>query len=221
MPCYQHCWDINKVLEYIKIYPDNHNLPLKTLTGKLATLMAMSAPKPSSELKLLDLRFYKKRPEGVVFNLPGLTKTSSEVRSVFFASFSTDKSLCVTTTLEVYLTKTSLPCRTLSPSRPNKLFLSYHWPYKPVQSCSISQWIKTFIGCACIDTAIFKANSTRSASTSKARNVGVSVADIQNMADWPQLPQHLGVLLLAYSFDQPCQCCFVSCTRDIVLWALN
>ena len=63
MPRYQHCWDINKVLEYIKILPDNHNLPLKTLTGKLATLMSITAPTRSSELKLLDLRFYQKRPE--------------------------------------------------------------------------------------------------------------------------------------------------------------
>ena len=108
------------------------------------------------------------------------------VRSVLFASFPTDKSLCVTTTLalEVYLTKTSLPCRTLSPSEPNQLFLSYHRSYKPVQSCSIAQWIKTFIGCTVTDTDNFKAHSTRSASTSKGRNVGISVADIQNMADF-------------------------------------
>ena len=184
MPRYQHCWDINKVLEYIKTLPDNHDLPSKTLTGKLATLMAITAPKRSSELKLLDLRFYQKRPEGDVFNLPGLTKTSSQVRSVFFASFPTDKSLCVTTTLEVYLAKTSLPRRKLCLSEPNQLFLSYHQPYKPVQSCSIARWIKTFIGCAGIDNDIFKGHSTRSASTSKARNVGVSIADIQNMADW-------------------------------------
>ena len=125
MPRYQHCWDINKVLEYIKTLLDNHDLPLKTLTGKLATLMAITAPKRSSELKLLDLRFYQKRPEGVVFNPPGLTKTSSEVRSVFFANFPTDKSLCVTTTLEVYPPKTSLPRATCPfPSQASSFFLT-------------------------------------------------------------------------------------------------
>ena len=36
----------------------------------------------------------------------------------------------------------------------------------------------------CVDTKIFKAYSTRSASTFKAKNRGVSIADIQSMADW-------------------------------------
>ena len=60
MPRYQHCWDINQVLDYIKSLPANINLSLDKLTGKLATLMAITAPKRSSELGLLDLNFSKK-----------------------------------------------------------------------------------------------------------------------------------------------------------------
>ena len=87
MPRYQHCWDINKVLDYIKSLPANENLSLDMLTGKLAILMAITAPTHSSELGLLDLNFSKRHPEGITFSLPGMTKTSSEVRTVFFASF--------------------------------------------------------------------------------------------------------------------------------------
>ena len=186
MPRYQHCWDINQVLDYIKSLPANMDLSLDKLTGKLATLMAITAPKRSSELGLLDLNFSKKHPEGISFSLPGMTKTSSEVRTVFFASFPSANAICVTTTLDAYLNRTAQARAHLSSQTgvPNPLFLSYHRPYKPVKPCSIARWIKKFIGSAGINTEIFKAHSTRSALTTKARNQGVSIADIQNMADW-------------------------------------
>ncbi len=186
MPRYQYCWDINKVLDYIKSLPTNENLSLDMLTGKLATLMAITAPKRSSELGLLDLNFSKRHPEGITFSLPGMTKTSSEVRTVFFASFPSTNAICVTTTLVAYLNRTTQAREHLSSDTtvPNPLFLSYHRPYKPVKPCSIARWIKKFIGSAGINTEIFKAHSTRSASTTKARDQGVSITDIQNMADW-------------------------------------
>lgn len=186
MPRYQHCWDINKVLEYVKSLPANEDLSLGVLTKKLATLMAITAPKRSSELALLDLNFAKTLPEGITFQLPGMTKTSSEIRTVFFASFPDTKAVCVTTTLKAYLYRTTQAREHLSskPGASNPLFLSYHRPYKPVKSCSIGRWIKKFIGSAGIDTNIFKAHSTRSASTTKAKNKGVSISEIQDMADW-------------------------------------
>ena len=44
MPRHQQCWDINKVLEYIKTFPEDHILSLKTLTGKLAIRLAITPP---------------------------------------------------------------------------------------------------------------------------------------------------------------------------------
>ena len=74
MPRYQHCWDINQVLDYIKSLPANMDLSLDKLTGKLAALMAITAPKHSSKLGLLDLNFSKKHPEGISFSLPGILR---------------------------------------------------------------------------------------------------------------------------------------------------
>ena len=59
------------------------DLSLGLLTGMRATLMAITAP----ELGLLDLNFSKKHPEGEIFSLPDITKTSSEVCTIFFAGF--------------------------------------------------------------------------------------------------------------------------------------
>ena len=149
----------------------NEDLSLRSLTQKLAILLAISAPKRSSELKLLDLRFMRILPEGAEFQLPGLTKTSSEVFSVFFAKYSVCEKLCVLQCLQCYIMRTSSFCPVRCPNTASQLLLRYHRPYHPVQSCSIARWNKSILGSAGIDTAIFKGHSTRSASTSKARAI--------------------------------------------------
>ena len=129
--------------------------------------------KRSSELKLLDLRFMRILPEGVEFKLPGLTKTSSEVISVFFAKYEEREELCVLRCLQCYIARTS-PFRPIMGSNSaSQLLISYHRPHNPVKSCSIARWIKSILGSAGIDTSIFKGHSTRSASTLKARAGGV------------------------------------------------
>ena len=94
-PRYQRSWDVSVVLNYLRSQPNNNDLPLKSLSRKLAILLAVTAPKRSSELQLLDIRFMRLHPEGVEFKLPGLTKTSSEFSSAFLAKFEQDHKICV------------------------------------------------------------------------------------------------------------------------------
>ena len=75
------------VPNYFRARRVNHTRLACVLTQKLALLLALTAPKRSSKLKLLDLRFMRILPEGVAFELPGMTKTSSEIIPVFFATF--------------------------------------------------------------------------------------------------------------------------------------
>ena len=184
MPRYQQSWDVNVALDYMRSLPGNQVLPLKVLTQKLALLLALTAPKRSSELKLLDLRFMRILPEGVVFELPGMTKTSSEIIHVFFAKFDDCESICVLRCLQSYISRTNIFRPLVDPATNQQLLISYHRPHKPVQSCTIARWIKSFLGSAGIDTSIFKGHSTRSASTSKARAGGISLEDVLKMADW-------------------------------------
>ena len=55
---------------------------------------------------MLDLNFSNKLPERITFSLPGMTRTSSEVRTVFFASFLSANTVFVTSTLDAYLNRT-------------------------------------------------------------------------------------------------------------------
>ena len=184
LPRYQHSWNVDIVLNYLRTLPGNKELSLKLLTQKLAVLLALTAPKRSSELQLLDLRFMRILPEGVEFKLPGLTKTSREVTSVFFAKYVDCDDLCVLRCLQCYIGRTSSFRPVLSPDTSSPLLVSYHKPHRPVKSCSISRWIKSVLESAGIDTSIFKGHSTRSASTSKARSRGVPLEEVVKMADW-------------------------------------
>ena len=80
-----------------------------------------------------------------------------------------DKKLCVYETLQAYLQETRL-CRSLQ-----RLLISYIKPFKAVTSATIGRWIKTVLTQAGIDTNVFTAHSTRSASTSKAAAAAVPV----------------------------------------------
>ena len=55
-----------------------------------------------------------------------------------------------------------------------------------MSSQRIAHWIKDILYGAGVDTRVFKAHSVQGASVSTAKNKGVSLSDILNMADWSQ-----------------------------------
>ena len=85
--------------------------------------------------------------------MQALRKLPPKYEAFSFGSFPADKSLYVATTLECYLTRTTQSRAHLHSGAPNPLFLSYHrQAYKPVRSCSVARWIKTFLASAGVDT---------------------------------------------------------------------
>ena len=84
-------------------------------------LLSMAVPGQCSELAARDLRFRRFFPEGVVFNLPVLTKTvrTGEVlKSCFHARFNEDLNLRPCTCFEEYERRTSAH-RTVRSDQPN------------------------------------------------------------------------------------------------------
>ena len=57
-------------------------------------------------------------------------------------------------------------------------------PHKPVSASTVGRWIKETLKAAGINTATYKAHSTRSASTSKAALAGIPTDAILKFADW-------------------------------------
>ena len=93
--------------------------------------------------------------------------------SLTIIGFSDDPQLCVIETLDTYLDRTK--GRRFGKSQ---LLLSFQKPYKEVVSSIISGWIKKVLRLAKVDTDMYKAHSTCSASTLHVKLKGFSFADI-------------------------------------------
>ena len=184
-PRYTIAWDVDKVLVCIHNLPQNSQLSLTTLTHKLAMLMALTNADRCSELASLDLTFRAHLRDGVKFVILGLTKTrkSGPPKQVFYPSYPVEVKHFPVKTLEAYELRTK-PLRLLSKEDSNRIFLSVRKPYAPVKAATIGHWLQKLMAQAGIDVSIFSAHSTRGATTSKAKNVGVSTADIMKTADW-------------------------------------
>ena len=93
--------------------------------------------------------------------------------------YTPDRRICVFRTLTVYIKRTE----NLRGDE-KRLFISYIKPYNVVTTTTISRWIKTVMCLSDIDISRFKSHSTRSASTSKARQTGVPLSQILSVAGW-------------------------------------
>ena len=180
-PRYTHTWDVGMVTAYIRASGDK-SLSLQDLAHKLAMLMALTRPSRSADLAKLDLQFRSYSVDGVTFQPNTLSKQSRQQKhgtEFFFPCYPTEDLLCPVLALKEYESRT----RQLRGSH-TTLFLSVSKPHKPVSSSTIARWLKVLLGKAGVNTEIFKAHSTRSASTSAAAAAGVTTVDIPKAADW-------------------------------------
>ena len=67
---------------------------------------------------------------------------------------------------------------------PAQLFLSYKKPHEPVTKPTLARWLKSVLDSAGIDISLYKAHSTRAASTSKAGMAGIRLEEIVKQGNW-------------------------------------
>ena len=91
------------------------------------------------------------------------------------------KALCVAETLNEYINR-SKPWR--ESNHEKQLLLSSIKPHNAVLSCTISGWLKKTPKQAGINTDLFNAHSTRSASSLKASVVGAPSVEILKRTSW-------------------------------------
>ena len=97
-------------------------------------------------------------------------KPGDSHRKGILKGFGDHKNLCVCKALEDYLQKTA----SLKYGEAN-LFTAPIKPHKKVAVSAVSRWLKCVLQLSDINSDIFKANSTRSVSTSKAFLKGPSL----------------------------------------------
>ncbi len=148
----------------------------------MAGLLALCQPKWVSELAHLDLQFMSRDTTSVVFALPIVTKTQragSSPISAHYVSFPSDPLLCPITLISAYLHRTA----SLWGSH-QRLLLSYCKPFAPVSAQPVSRWVVTCLSAAGIDTSVFKAHSTRAASTSKVVAASLPIGQVLEAGNW-------------------------------------
>ncbi len=145
-------------------------------------LLALVSPEWSSVLWELYIRHLTKQLDGVVFTLTKPRKSGDpmSLATATFPCFLQDKTLCPCDCLETYL-KTKEKFRSTDES--NKLFLSFQRPHRPMAKATITTWLCNVLVAAGIDSRIFKAHSTRAASTSAATKKHLPLDDIIKMGD--------------------------------------
>ena len=99
-----------------------------------------------------------------------------------FLVYDLDESLHVCRTIDQYLKRTEV-CR----NDHDQLLLGLIKPHKPITSSKVSKWIVDMIVKCGIYTDIFKGHSTRSAATSIASSIGISLTEIIKRGEWSSI----------------------------------
>ncbi|VDI20620.1 Hypothetical predicted protein [Mytilus galloprovincialis] len=128
----------------------------------------------------------KQQGSQVLFELPKLTKTcrpGSKTKSIAFESFPNEKSLCVVTCINDYMSRTESWREQGDNIDRSWLLLSVVKPHHHIVPSSVARWLKETIKKSGF-SSLFTGHSTRSASTSKAKRVGLSTQDVIDQAKW-------------------------------------
>ena len=174
-PRYSYTWDVSVVLQYLDTLMPLKSLDLKMLTLKLVMLIALTTGQRCQSIQLMNIEKMQKTVEHYRFIIDDIVKTTSPNNSqpvLILPNLTNNLSRCVVHTLEEYL------FRTLELRNSKSLFVSYVKPFNAVSKDTISRWIKIVLDLAGINTSIFKAHSTRSASTSAAKRGAVPLLSI-------------------------------------------
>lgn len=183
LPRYSFVWDVCDVLTYLRSLPDDDSISLKNLTLKLASLLAIASASRASEICYLDTRYLVKGKKSYEFHFTKLTKSWRRGKprpKLSFDFFDEEPALCVCRTIDKYLER--LAQRREEES--TQLLLSHIKPHQPVAICTVSRWFVEVLKASNVDTKMFSGHSTRYASTSKAKSIGIPLDEIIKRGQW-------------------------------------
>ena len=93
-------------------------------------------------------------------------------------AFRENENLCIVNIIKEYL------CRTKHLRVDDFLLISLKKPFKKVSKDTVARWIKETMAKSGINTTVFKAHSTRAASTSVVAHKGATMKCILDAAGW-------------------------------------
>lgn len=181
-PRYTTTWDVDKVLTFLKRLSPVAKLSLKQLTLKLVMLLALTTAQRLQTLQSLDISFLSKGAT-YKFQIMDKMKQSRPGKGslvVTLEAFPPDRRLCIIKVLNEYLQRT----KQLRNGETKLLLISYVQPHKKVTRDTIARWLCVVLKDSGINTNVYKAHSTRAASTSAAVDRLAPMEDILATAGW-------------------------------------
>ena len=180
-PKYDKIWDVSVVLKHLSSLYPNETLSLKDLTYKVLMLILLVSSQRGQSIHYLDLQYLTMEDAysfDIAEHIKASTPSSPHTR-IDIAAYEPDSTICPLTCLNAYINKTKA-----LRNNETKLFISYVRPHKAVSRDTVSRWTKDTLRLCGIDTKVFTAHSTRSASVSKANEKDVPVHEIMAKAGW-------------------------------------
>ena len=180
-PKYQVIWDASSVLNVLKSWSPGKYLSLKKLTCKVVMLFMLVTGQRVQTLSLLNLENMIIQDHQIIFTVTEKLKQFRPGHNsiqIVLKRYREEPKLCVLNYLGLYLKRVKF-LRTS-----NYLFVSLNKPHQAVTSDTISRWVKYVLQQSGIDTKVFGSHSVRSASSSAAKNMGVSIDQIMKNCGW-------------------------------------
>ena len=184
-PKYMETWDAATVLERMKTQPEDEFLSLRDLSLKVCMLMALTSASRASELHKLKISMMLDKGDEMEFHIGELTKgrkVGDGPLVIRFVQYEAEPKLNVVHCLRTYLDTTE-ELRAAGTAG-EQLLISFKQPHGALAKSSVARWLKIAMQEAGIDTSVFQAHSTRAAATSRAENLGLSVQQIMERANW-------------------------------------
>ena len=180
-PRYSKIWNVADVLLFLQKWTPSRELDLKTLTLKTILLVMLTSGQRCQTIHALSIKQCEIKSNNITFNVTKMLKHNNiknRLNVISFDAFSENKKICVVTYLKEYMKRTK-PFRN---ENNEQLFLSWK-THKPISKDTLSRYIKNGLKIAGINTDIYKAHSTRAASTSAAQKT-IDIASILKAASW-------------------------------------
>ena len=184
LPRYGKTWDLNVLLCFLRTLPEYDKISLKELTYKLVVLIAILSGQRCQTIHALSIEencmsLEDDRCTFFISTLLKQSKPETHLKPIELRAYPPDPKLCVVLCLKAYL-KVTASLR----HNETALFITCQKPHKAAKKDTISRWIKTVLTLAGIDTKVYGAHSTRSASTSAAVRQGLPTITILQSAGW-------------------------------------
>ena len=172
------------MLDHYHKLPNSYELPVKGLSQKLVTMLALITGHRLQTFSLIKTENIMFQNDKVEIKIPARIKTSGlnkEQPVLTIPWYKKEEKICVASALKAYLEKT----RSLQRGVEN-LFISLNLPFEQVSSQTLSRWVKGILEKCKIETSIFYGYSTRHVSTSAANRKGLDITIIKKIAGWTE-----------------------------------